>query len=847
MLKLASLSCVIVLISACAVAQTAEDPAISGLPPLADEAQEAGAPAPVPPVPTPARDDEAKPPQQGSCGPNGGEHGAGTSPQKDCKPPQESAADGEMSLKKMFLNLPGDQKAIWTSPLHLRKRDFSYVVPLLGTGGILIGSDHHSMSRAQSKAIDIRRSNNIANAGLAGMVAVPAFMYAWGSYKGDRRFRETGLLSGEALLNGLAFSEALKPVLARRRPTLVDGQGHFFEAPGNGSFPSGHATMSWAVASVIAHEYPGPLTKFLVYGGATAISISRVTGRKHFPADVVLASASGWLIGRHVFRAHHDKSLDTAEYGVFDRSRGEFDPAALGSSFVPLDSWVYPALKRLAALGYVRSQFVAMEPWTRRECLRQTDEADDLSQDLAGDSEVRRTIQRLKVEFSQEGQHYKSAQIESIYVRYGYISGTPLRDSYHFGQTIWGDYGRPYDQGNNVITGISARAVAGSFFFYIRGEYQHAPGRAAYTAGQRSLIAALDGNPVQPATPIPTTDRFQPLDMYAGVQLGKYALTFGKQSLWLGPGENPPLMLSNNADPMYMLRLSRTTPLALPWIFRKLGPMRAEVVFGKLSGHKFPARPFFNLQKISFKPTRNLEIGFTRASLFWGVGHPATLRNFARNFGSLSDSPSGVFGNPADPGDRKSGFDFSYRLPKLRDWLTLYCDYYSDDEPTPLNDPVLSAPNPGLYLSHFPKIAKLDLRVEAVSTQTLNSPDLGGTHKYYNNQYHDANTNQGFLFGNPTGRDGRSYQVWSTYHFSPVTKLQLSYRTVKTSSTFLPGGGTQNDARIRFLWQPRTDWSVDAFVQYERWLVPALNPTARQNVTGSVQLTFRPKWQIHGD
>lgn len=752
-----------------------------------------------------------------------------------------------MSIKKVILNLPGDQKAIWTSPLHLRPRDFSYVVPLLATTGGLIGSDHHSMSREQSKATDIDRSNKVSNYGLGGMVAVPAFMYFWGSYRGKPRLRETGLLSGEALLNGLAFSEVLKPVFARRRPTLTDGQGHFFEDPSNASFPSGHATMSWAVASVIAHEYPGPLTKILAYGGASAITISRVTGRKHFPADVVAASAAGWLIGRHVYRAHHDKDLDPVDYGVFDREKGEFDPESLGSPFVPLDSWVYPALKRLAALGYIHSQMLGMEPWTRRECLRLVDEAEDKAQDLELDSDIRRTIRTLKAEFSQEGQHYESAQIESIYTRYGHIAGTPLRDSYHFGQTLWDDYGRPYEQGSNLIVGASARAVAGPVFFYVRGEYQHAGGRPAFTLAQRTLIAGLDANPVQPASPVASTDRFQPLEMYAGVQLGRFALTFGKQSLWLGPGEMSPMMVSNNADPMYMLRLTRTTPLVLPWIFRYLGPVRTEMVFAKLSGHQFPARPFFNLLKISVRPTKNLEVGYTRASLLWGVDHPATLGSLWRNFKSGSDSPASAFGNPLDPGDRKSGFDFSYRLPKLRDWLTLYCDYYSDDEVIPLKDPPLSAPNPGLYLSHFPKLSKLDLRVEAASTQVLSSPDLGGKHKYYNNQYHDANTNRGFLFGNPMGRDSRAYQAWSTYHFSAATQLQFSYRQVKTSSAFLPGGGTQTDASVRFRWQARPEWSVDAFVQYERWLVPALRPTEQRDVTSQVQVTFHPRWQIHRD
>jgi Capsule assembly protein Wzi len=256
-------------------------------------------------------------------------------------------------------------------------------------------------------------------------------------------------------------------------------------------------------------------------------------------------------------------------------------------------------------------------------------------------------------------------------------------------------------------------------------------------------------------------------------------------------------------------------------------------------------RPFFNLQKISFHPTENLEIGFTRASLWAGVGHPFTAHRFVRNFTSLGDT-NGGYGDPLDPGDRKSAFDFSYRLPGLRNWLTLYSDFYSDDDPSPLANPWRAVINPGLYLTHFPVISKLDLRVEAVSTQALTATDRGGSFLYWNTNYHDSNTNKGFLFGDQTGRDGRTYQAWSTYHFSAATSLQLGYRDTKASSIFLrsgpgvPGGGTQSDAGTRFLWQVRPNWSVDAFVQYERWLIPILRPTAQRDVTASLQLTFTP-------
>ncbi|MGC2743261.1 MAG: capsule assembly Wzi family protein, partial [Candidatus Angelobacter sp.] len=367
----------------------------------------------------------------------------------------------------------------------------------------------------------------------------------------------------------------------------------------------------------------------------------------------------------------------------------------LGSPFVPLDSWVYPALKHLAALGYIQSQFIGLEPWTRVECVRQTHEAAQAASRSTPPSDVTQMIQALLREFEADDHHYYSAQIDSVYARYGQISGTPLRDSYHFGQTLWNDFGRPYDEGANTIVGGTASAVAGRFFFYAQGEYQHAPGRGPLTGAQRTLIANVDANPVQPASSIDTVDRFHAMEMYAGVRLGEYSVTFGKQSLWLGPTEAGPLMLSDNADPMYMLRLSRTSPLELPGFLHWLGPVRGEVLFSRLSGHQFPAQPFFNLQKISFHPTKNLEVGFTRAAIWAGQGHPFTLHSLLRNFFSVSstNAQSAGFGNRNDPGDRKSGFDFSYRIPGLRNWLSIYSDMYADDDPSPIANPRRAAVN----------------------------------------------------------------------------------------------------------------------------------------------------------
>lgn len=761
------------------------------------------------------------------------------------QPVRDKATDRQpVTIKSMFLSLPKDQETIWTSPFHARLKDLTWLVPLATTSGVLIGSDNHSMARINSKS-SVTRSTDASNFGLAAMLALPAVTYVAGQFNGNSQQRETGLLSGEAVIDSLVINETLKIITGRARPTLTDGNGKFFTSSRiDSSFPSTHSMLSWAAASVIAHEYPGPLTQVLVYSAASAVSISRVTSRQHFPSDVVIGGAMGWLIGRQVYRAH--SVFDESElYGTFAHD-SEGNIIARGSVYVPLDSWVYPALKRIASEGYIRTQFTGLQPWTKQECLRQLDEADYRAQDLEPESGLRRLIGALRTELTVGTNHDSSAQIDSIYTRYMNISGTPLRDSYHFGQTIANDFGRPYDKGNNFITGATASGVSGRFFFFVRGEYEYAPGRAANTPAVQGLIFNLDFNsPVPAPMPVAATNRFYPLDMYAGVQLGGYALTFGKQSLWLGPGESAPLMLSDNADPMYMLRLAHTSPFYLPGFLKHLGPVQDEYLFSKLSGHKFPARPFFNLQKISFHPTENLEIGFTRASLWAGVGHPFTFRALVKNFGSLGDTTGG-FGDRNDPGDRKAGFDFSYRIPGLRKWLTIYSDSYSDDDPSPIANPRRAAVNPGLYLSHVPGVPKLDFRVETVSTQALTATDRHGFFLYFNGDYHDSNLNKGFLYGNSTGRDGRSYQGWSTYHLSPGTSLQFSFRQVKQANGFLPGGGTQSDAIGKFNWRVNSDWTVESFVQYERWLIPSLLPTAQKDITANFQLTYHPHWQIHG-
>jgi hypothetical protein len=647
-------------------------------------------------------------------------------------------------------------------------------------------------------------------------------------------------LTARAVVDTVLVTEGIRLFTRRQRPTHGDGSGPFFEAGGlSSSFPSLHSASAWAIASVVARRHPGWLTQVGVYGLAGAVSFSRVTSREHFPVDVAVGSALGWLIGRYVSRTAH-----------FPKPGWFQEPATTspGSPYVPIDSWMYAALDRLASFGLIPSQTSGLRPWTRAECLRQVREAGDrLSRPDAPGAEVASEASRLLDALHAELDGDSAASgvvLQSLYSRNGVIAGPVLNDSFHFGQTWTNDYGRPFGRGWNSYEGFTARAWSGRFFAYVNGEVQHANGSPALSLPVRQTVASLDGVPLQPAGSAASITRFRALDAYAGVRLGDLEFSVGKQTLWWGPTHDAPLSFSNNAEPTKNLRISTVHPIRFGGVLRYFGDIRGEFVIGKLGGQQYTWRPWFNAQKLSFKLTENLEIGFTRWSIFWGVGHPITLHSFIRNFIS-TNSPRDASGVGAgDPGDRKGGFDFRYRIPGLRNWLTLYSDSYSDDDPSPLAAPRRAAINPGILLARVPGIPRLDFRVEAPSTTPLQG-DQGGTFIYYNGQYRSGNTNYGYLLGNSVGRDARAIQAWSTYWFSPRNKVELGYRRLKGGAKFLPGGSTQSDVTLKTGFELGHDWHANVQMQYEKFYVPLLGPR-HNNVSGWIQLTWEPNLQILG-
>lgn len=207
--------------------------------------------------------------------------------------------------KEFFKNILRDQKAIWTSPFYLRGTDAKWLIPLGAATTALIANDRRTSSFVSRRGSLPAVSRGFSQGGtFYATGGIAAGFYLLGRATDNQRARETGLLAAESLIDSGIVAQGLKIITQRPRPNSDNGRGRFFRS-GN-SFPSGHATSVWSLATVIAYEYQDrPFLRYGAFAAAAAVSLSRYTGRNHFLSDVLVGGAIGYGIGRFVYRKHH--------------------------------------------------------------------------------------------------------------------------------------------------------------------------------------------------------------------------------------------------------------------------------------------------------------------------------------------------------------------------------------------------------------------------------------------------------------------------------------------------------------------------------------------------------------
>src|SRR5258708_3889175 len=156
--------------------------------------------------------------------------------------------------KKLLANMWLDQKEIWTSPFRMHRGDAKWWLGFGAITGALIATDKDSSTLFRNSQGQVSWGNRISHIGASyTLLPLIAGFYGYGVWRDDPKAREVGVLGTEALVDSLIVAEVLKVAARRNRPDSADNKAKFFA--GGDSFPSGHALESWAVASVIAHEY----------------------------------------------------------------------------------------------------------------------------------------------------------------------------------------------------------------------------------------------------------------------------------------------------------------------------------------------------------------------------------------------------------------------------------------------------------------------------------------------------------------------------------------------------------------------------------------------------------------
>lgn len=238
-------------------------------------------------------------------------------------PPLSAQSEPESKPKSAFehekqlpLNILKDQVAIWTSPAqlpHMRLKPMLFVAAMGVSSAIVAVNDDDIMDALGQDANRERISGYISHVGtLPVNFGVAGGTYAIGKLTKNSYLADTGLLTLEALTDTTIITGIAKVAADRKRP-IDGGDGSFLN--GGHSFFSGHSSLSWTTATVLASRYPHkPWVKYPAFALATAASVSRITARKHFASDVLVGSTVGILIGRYVTRKRGEDFLSRVSF-----------------------------------------------------------------------------------------------------------------------------------------------------------------------------------------------------------------------------------------------------------------------------------------------------------------------------------------------------------------------------------------------------------------------------------------------------------------------------------------------------------------------------------------------------
>jgi hypothetical protein len=320
--------------------------------------------------------------------------------------------------------------------------------------------------------------------------------------------------------------------------------------------------------------------------------------------------------------------------------------------------------------------------------------------------------------------------LESASVSYKYLDGPfPVRNN----------EGIPYGDGHNATIQLESNARVGkALSFSIQPQLVYYENAGNGEEGSELEMRLHKG--------------------YVKLTVFNLELEAGRDSLWWGPGYHGALLMSNNAQPFDMIKLSNPEPALLPWIFSRLGPVQFNLIFSQLNDERAgseQANPFLYGLRLGIKPHPYLELGASHLVQFGGPGK--------RDL-SFSDVLKTLYSNTNRDGQKTDSnqeiaVDFALTFPNvgnyifLADGLKIYCEIGAEDTGF--------LPDRRAYIGGFAlykpfSLERAVLRGEYANLSPNSVPDAWYNHGSYPMRYEEN------LFGHHAGNDSEDFFVeWS--------------------------------------------------------------------------------------
>ena len=408
---------------------------------------------------------------------------------------------------------------------------------------------------------------------------------------------------------------------------------------------------------------------------------------------------------------------------------------------VDLDSWVYPALERLTSSGLIQGGSMNTKPLTRIEAARLFGEAirsiDGGKPPVPLDEINKYLLKKAKENFKDELATLGVIDdvkvetfikpIDEISLRYDFLDGE---------YNLYNDEGIKHGDKNNLFLEFSGRTK----FFNIISLYYRPIFKYYQNPGNNGENTEFD------------------LEKgYAKLNLGNIEFEIGRDSMWWGPGYHGSLLMTNNAEPFDMIKISNPTPILLPWIFRYLGPFKVAFILSQLEEDRPIPEPYLYGLRLNIKPLPTLELGVSHIVIFGGKGVDL----------DFTETIEVLYSNRNLSGKKESNqqfaIDFSlwirdmdHIIPLFRA-IKFYGEIGAEDTGTP---PDRRAYLVGFLFKDLFLAGKTDLRIEYVNTSPSSVPTAWYEHGKYPAFY------EGRVFGHHAGTDAEDIFIRATSYLT---------------------------------------------------------------------------------